>query len=314
MKSYFIRYLTLTLIAFAYALTASADDYYYKNISVTVNNPTPARGAVYLTPSSGDNSYSRIAVRHSKAASTVEGCFSTSSAKDFWFAVNCWAFPKKGYVLRCICTQRAYNAKDYLSEAFVKDEKQLMYSSTLSVDNDTINNCSRQKSDYNQSTFRPAVTRKYYAIFEPAKQSTIRTTRRGELETKIKNSTYGEHVNELVISGPLNDDDLKYLGRLPSLTRVDLSNASFTSIPRVCFYKKRQIVSIILPRTVTTIGLLAFTNCTGLLPVNIPPSAQCGYNYRKDCTVWDYLQPEKSSDDDDDDDYDDDYDDDDYIY
>ena len=63
-------------------------------------------------------------------------------------------------------------------------------------------------SDYDQSTFRPAVTRKYYAIFEPAKQSTIRTTRRGELETKIKNSTYGEHVNELVISGPLNDDDL----------------------------------------------------------------------------------------------------------
>ena len=202
MKSYFIRYLTLTLIAIASTLTASAGDYYYKNISVTVNNPTPARGTVYLTPSSGDNSSSRIAVRHSKAASTVEGCFSTSSAKDFLFAVNCWAFPKKGYILRCICTQKAYNANDYLSQGFMMDENQLMYSIPLAVDNDTINNCSHQESNYNQSTFRPAVTRKYYAIFEPAKQSTIRTTRRGELETKIKNSTYGEHVNELVISGP----------------------------------------------------------------------------------------------------------------
>ena len=307
MKSYFIRYLTLMLIAIASTLTASAGEYYYKNISVTVYNPTPARGTVYLTPGSGDNSSSNIAVRHSKGASSVEGCFSTRSAEDFWFTVKCWAFPKKGYVLRCICTQEAYDAKDYLSEAFVEDEKQLMYSSKLKVDNDTINNCSRKVSKHNQSTFRPAVTRKYYAIFEPAKQSTIRTTRRGELETKIKNSTYGEHVNELVISGPLNDDDLMYLGGLPSLTRVDLSNASFTSIPSMCFFGAHQIVSIILPRTVTTIGAGAFEDCRGLLPVNIPPSAQCESSYRRYCRVWDYIQPEKSSDDDDDDD-------DDYIY
>lgn len=303
MKSPIFRLITLSLIAIVTALTASAGDYsYYKNISVTVNNPTPARGTVYLTPGLGDKNSSRVAVRNSKAASTVEGCFSTSSSKDYSFTVNCWVFPEKGYILRCICTQKAYNANDYLSQGFMMDKNQLLYSLPLAVDNDTVNNCSRQGSDYDQSTFRPAVTRKYYAIFEPAKQSTIRTTRRGELETKIKNSTYGEHVNELVISGPLNDDDLMYLGDLPSLTRVDLSKASFTSIPDMCFFTARQIVSIILPRTVTTIGYNAFGYCTGLLPVNIPPSAKFESNIREECTVWNYLQPEKSSDDDDDDD------------
>ena len=78
-------------------------------------------------------------------------------------------------------------------------------------------------------------------------------------------------VAKLKVTGTLNDDDFTCMrGTMTSLVDVDLSE--ITNTTGVNFYEKNNLVKIILPNNLTTIGSQAFYWCTSLTSITIPNS------------------------------------------
>ncbi len=78
-------------------------------------------------------------------------------------------------------------------------------------------------------------------------------------------------VAKLKVTGTLNDDDFTCMrGTMTSLVDVDLSE--ITNTTGVNFYEKNNLVKIILPNNLTTIGSQAFWQCSSLTSITIPNS------------------------------------------
>ena len=80
-----------------------------------------------------------------------------------------------------------------------------------------------------------------------------------------------EMVARLILTGTLNDDDFTYMREtMTSLVDVDLSGITNTS--GVFFRGKSNLVKIILPDNLTSIGEAAFRECFSLTAITIPNS------------------------------------------
>lgn len=90
-------------------------------------------------------------------------------------------------------------------------------------------------------------------------------------EEILKQVEYVDLVNEITISGPLNDDDYYQLKeRMPNLTAINLQNVSATTLPNSLFYNKQKLTSAVLPSTLTNTGTYTFQNCSSLTNVTLP--------------------------------------------
>lgn len=277
-----------------------AGDTYYKNLSFTVKNPETAKGRVYLTPyNSSDSTYCSIS-KDSKVAK-VEGNLSNNGSD---FRVNMFVIPADGYVLDCLTTPTAYANGKYRSEYIGNTEGFPISSSHLTIDQDTTTNCTKSRPA-KSSYFRPVSSQEFYAIFIPAKRSSIRNSRAGAVANAVKASQYGESTNDLIITGPLNRADLKYLNQLSQqkgLIRLDLSGASFTTVPDSAFYNS-GLYELKLPSTIEAVGNYAFANSMGLKPVKLPSGIVKGKNIITGCSLMNLLGIKEESTTDDSDDY-----------
>ena len=264
---------------------AHAGKSYYKDLSMTIHNPETAKGKVYLTTySTIDKDYCKISEDTNKAK--VEGSIA-ANGKDF--KVKFFALPNDGYVLDCLTTPQAYKKKDYYSMCIAFDNKPVT-SDDFILDSDTTQNCYFSRPA--EGSYRtPTKSFEYYAIFVPSKKMNVRCTTPGSLEKSVKGGAYGEDVNDLIVTGTLNEQDLKYLKKLATshaLVRLDLSGANITELPDRAF-SWAHLYELKLPSTLKKIGDKAFAYNYGLKPVTLPKNAELGENLFEGCKWLDHL-------------------------
>lgn len=78
-------------------------------------------------------------------------------------------------------------------------------------------------------------------------------------------------VQNIRVSGPLNDADWTTLKNMTSVVNIDLSGASATGIPNGNFMNRSSLKTILLPDGLNTIGSECFS-ATGLVEIVIPKS------------------------------------------
>lgn len=102
----------------------------------------------------------------------------------------------------------------------------------------------------------------------------------GTLSGKIINP---ESVKQLSVIGSISNDDFQYMREnLTSIEVLDLSRATITALPEraMAFYSTMGLAdnislkTVILPKTLTTIGNSAFAMCTSLKEINIPANVR----------------------------------------
>ena len=181
----------------------------YKNLSFTVKNPETAKGIVYLAPYiKSDNDYCEVS-KDPKVA-RVRG---NMTALGNEFKVKVFSLPEDGYVLDCLTSSKAYARKKYHDEAIRSSEGYPLSSIELTIDNDTVSNCtfSRPKDWKNET---PVYSWELCSYFIPATKATVKNSRAGALEKAVKSCRYGERTNTLIVKGPLSTTDFKYLNKL----------------------------------------------------------------------------------------------------
>lgn len=82
----------------------------------------------------------------------------------------------------------------------------------------------------------------------------------------LKNIDQWNEVDELIVSGSLNNDDMSYFSRMSQLTKLDLSQTDITNISGCTDLK--LLKSVVLPASVRTISDDAFRGCTSLSVIN----------------------------------------------
>lgn len=104
------------------------------------------------------------------------------------------------------------------------------------------------------------------------KKITVTLTTAGTLgEEILKQVDYVKQVNELVINGPLNNDDFYQIQQqATNLIAIDLTGATIESLPENFFYERTALLDIKLPATLKSIGRYAFYRCHGLTQITIP--------------------------------------------
>lgn len=107
------------------------------------------------------------------------------------------------------------------------------------------------------------------------RKATVTLTAAGTLgEEILKQVDYVTDVNELVINGPLNDDDFYQIKqRTTHLISIDMTGATIESLPESFFYERAALLDIKLPATLKSIGRYAFYRCYGLTQITIPEGA-----------------------------------------
>lgn len=122
--------------------------------------------------------------------------------------------------------------------------------------------------------YREASNWKNYTIIDgnTPKKVTVNLTTAGTLgEEILKQVDYVTDVNELVINGPLNDDDFYQIQqRTTNLIAIDMTGATMEALPERFFSERSAILDIKLPATLKSIGNYAFYRCYGLTQITIP--------------------------------------------
>lgn len=116
-------------------------------------------------------------------------------------------------------------------------------------------------------------------------QTRIDVSPAGSLNAKLGNDK--NTIENLVLSGSLNGDDIKTIRQMTKLRILNLEDASIVSggsqyypesgcntednvIGQKMFYNMNRLVSLRLPKNITRIGDYALQNCINLSDVNIP--------------------------------------------
>ncbi len=96
----------------------------------------------------------------------------------------------------------------------------------------------------------------------------------GKLESVISDKTsYPAMIQELIIHGTLNSEDFKFIREnMPFLSKLDISDTDLKELPDGALRYCKELTSVEIPNSVTTIGNSAFSGCTGLTSVEIPNS------------------------------------------
>ncbi|MHB9140699.1 MAG: leucine-rich repeat domain-containing protein [Paludibacter sp.] len=87
--------------------------------------------------------------------------------------------------------------------------------------------------------------------------------------TAVLTSTELATVNKLTIVGSMNSTDLSKIRAMPALCILDMENTTiqYNTIPSNFFSGMKNILSVIFPSTITSVGTRAFENCSGLIYV-----------------------------------------------
>ncbi len=242
-----------------------AGDTYYKNLSFAVKNPETAKGKVYLTPDNvSDVPYCTIS--DDPKIAKVEGNISNSGNR---FILKMFALPADGYVLDCLSTSKNPTSNNKVFNT--RPAGYPMSSAYLHIDKDTTTNCTKKRPEKG-AKFHPVSVQEYYAIFVPSKKASVRNLKAGSIASAVKACQYGEATNDLIVTGPLNKDDIKYLNYLSqekSLVRLDLSGATLSVVPDSAFYSS-GLYELKLPSSIKSVGNAAFSYSMGLKPVKLP--------------------------------------------
>ena len=278
--------LIFVLMALLCSVQSWAGSSYYKNMSVTIKNPETAKGRVYLAPHVAEDSAYCTISKDPKEGKVV----GSISDLDGEFKVDMFVFPADGYVLDRLVPPESYARGDYSTDAVANADGYPISSSVLTLDSDTLSNCSKVRPEKGTIP-QPVLTCNYYSIFKPAKKASVRNKRAGGIAQALKASRYGEATNDLIVIGPLNGDDLKYLNGLSKhkgLMRLDLSGASFATVPDSAFFNS-GLYELKLPPTVKKVGDYAFANSVGLKPVKLPKGIHMGRYAIKGCLLMELL-------------------------
>ena len=100
-------------------------------------------------------------------------------------------------------------------------------------------------------------------ISVPFDGQTVTVLTPGTLDA-ILSSYDQEAITALTVIGPLNTTDIQCINRLPNLSILDLEQADIKEIPSDAFGYHKNLTSIKLPLTLTTIGEYAFGGCSEL--------------------------------------------------
>lgn len=278
--------LIFVLVALLCSVQSWAGSSYYKNLSITIKNPETAKGRVYLAPLvDADTAY--CVVSKDPKVAKVAGNLSASVGD---FKVNMFVLPADGYVLECLALPKAYASGDYRRGAIGNAMGYPLSSQEVTLDSDTITDCTKTRPE-NWASETPVSTWDLCSVFVPSKKATVRNTKAGAIEKAVKASRYGLFTNDLVVTGPLNRDDFRYLNELSQesgLIRLDLSRTSITAIPDSAFYKS-GLYELKLPSTIKSIGHGAFAKSMGLKPVNIPKGVTKGDDIISGCLLMELF-------------------------
>lgn len=88
-------------------------------------------------------------------------------------------------------------------------------------------------------------------------------------------------VNELVVTGSLNDDDMKYFSRLSNLSVLDLSGTDIVNIGGCTGLN--YLNKVVLPATVKTVQGEAFSGCVKLKEFDFSQITEIGYSGFYNC-------------------------------
>lgn len=104
---------------------------------------------------------------------------------------------------------------------------------------------------------------------------TVAVAKQGELAQQLMELTNNDwkKINELAVTGTLNNEDLAAIKRLTRLTKLDLTGANISSLPER--FKsgdeyQNYLTEVYLPASVTSIGRYAFQNCYHLNKMSMP--------------------------------------------
>lgn len=135
---------------------------------------------------------------------------------------------------------------------------------------------------------------------EPLK-ITVDMTKAGEFAQLLLQQTDNwNKVNELVVVGDLNENDLNVFNRMKQLTKLDLSRAVIEDIPDsfdgATHYGRNRdgfnlLETLILPE-LNNIGKYAFSQCYSLKDITIPKVGSIGFGAFAQCGATYILLPE----------------------
>lgn len=94
-------------------------------------------------------------------------------------------------------------------------------------------------------------------------------------EEILKQVDYVADVNELVIKGPLNEDDFYQIQqRAVNLISIDMMEVPMETLPDNFFSDRKRLLNVKLPASLKTIGSQSFSGCYGLTQITIPEGVE----------------------------------------
>lgn len=109
-------------------------------------------------------------------------------------------------------------------------------------------------------------------------------------ETYLTNNVYDwGAVQDLKVTGNINEIDLNAIKNLTALIKLDLSETSISSLPSNFLYGKRYLTEVKLPASLENIGSNAFNGCTSLEKVEINAVKTIGAYAFLGCSSLSYI-------------------------
>ena len=255
---------------------ALAGDIYYRDCEVKVNSPSTAQGLVYVDvkayrPSHAYNYHSSKPGQSAK----VKANFQT---ENNYYNCILYAYPKPGYAVAGFVTKEDYLAgrkNNFITSLYGPVLKSGDYEFNIAKRDESEKSVEDPTSS-NSYSFSAKSTVEFYAIFKPATSATVTVSTPGSLQYELSKTGKGEDINDIVVKGPINGQDIAYLRTLVkknNLIRIDLSGASISEIHTKAFEDCHSLYEIKLPISgLTKINSMAFVLCHTLKKVTIPSS------------------------------------------
>lgn len=118
---------------------------------------------------------------------------------------------------------------------------------------------------------------------DPLPPFTVKNTTKGQLQAAIAAAGLTTSP-KIIILGPVDDVDMKYVGSLKTLKELDLSGATLwgkadfkaaeteNTLAYQAFERNKALMAVTLPTSLKIIGYSAFSNCSALTSIGIPAS------------------------------------------